>query len=102
MNQKERTFGKKLKSRGAQQFLVIITFLFVPLLLLCVFTYLPFVKMVGFSFYKMKYIGPRTFVGWDNYIEVFKRPEFSNPCLSAFTIWAGHLFSWRLPCSLPR
>lgn len=75
MNQKERTFRKKLKSRGAQQFLVIITFLFVPLLLLCLFTYLPFVKMVGFSFYKMKYIGPRTFVGWDNYIEVFKRPE---------------------------
>lgn len=75
MNRKGKTFRERLRSRGAQQFLVIVTFLFVPLLLLCVFTYLPFVKMVGFSFYKMKYIGPRTFVGWDNYIEVFKRPE---------------------------
>lgn len=75
MNHKGKTFREKLRGRKAQQFLVIVTFLFVPLLLLCVFTYLPFVKMVGFSFYKMKYIGPRTFVGWDNYIEVFKRPE---------------------------
>ena len=31
--------------------------------------------MIEFSFFKMKYTGPRTFVGWDNYIDVFKRSE---------------------------
>ena len=38
-------------------------------------TYVPFFKMVQFSFYKMKYIGPRTFVGLKNYKEVFSRSE---------------------------
>ena len=39
------------------------------------FTYIPFGKMVQFSFYNMKYIGKRNFVGLKNYVEVFNRPE---------------------------
>ena len=72
---KKKTLMEWLKSREGQKLLVIVTFMFVPLLLLVVFTYVPFLKMVEFSFYKMKYVGARKFVGWDNYIEVFKRPE---------------------------
>ncbi|MCX4306413.1 MAG: sugar ABC transporter permease [Acetatifactor sp.] len=49
--------------------------MFVPLLLLLMFTYIPFGKMVQFSFYNMKYIGKRNFVGLKNYVEVFNRPE---------------------------
>ncbi len=49
--------------------------MFVPLLLLLVFTYIPFAKMVQFSFYDMKYIGTRTFVGLKNYVDVFKRSD---------------------------
>lgn len=75
MQKKSMSFTKWLKSRKGQKWIVIFTFMFVPLLLLFVFTYLPFFKMIEFSFYKMKYTGPRTFVGWDNYIEVFKRSE---------------------------
>ena len=45
----------------------------IPLVLLFTFTYLPFGEMVGFSFYKMKYVGKRTFVGWKNYASVFSR-----------------------------
>ena len=71
----KKSFAEKMRTRKAQQALVIVTFLFAPLLLLVVFTYLPFAKMVGFSFYKMKYLGARTFIGLDNYIEVFRRPE---------------------------
>lgn len=74
MNQK-RSLKEKMKGRSFQQGLTIVTFLFAPLLLLVVFTYLPFIKMVGFSFYNMKYIGGRTFVGLENYREVFARPE---------------------------
>ena len=71
----KKSFGEWIKSRKGQKWIVIITFMFVPLLLLTVFTYVPFFKMVQFSFYKMKYIGPRTFVGLKNYKEVFSRSE---------------------------
>lgn len=49
-----------------------------PLLLLLVFTYFPFAEMVKFSFYKMKYSTPvdkRVFVGFKNYLDVFKRDD---------------------------
>ncbi len=82
---RKKTFSEKMRSRNVQKFLVIVTFLLGPLLLLMVFTYLPFLKMVQFSFYKMKYIGPRTFVGWQNYIDVFQRPEiFQSLFVSVF------------------
>ncbi|MDO4340079.1 MAG: sugar ABC transporter permease [Eubacteriales bacterium] len=71
----KKSFMARLKGREGQKWLVIVTFMFVPLLLLFVFTYLPFMKMVQFSFYNMKYIGPKTFVGLKNYIDVFKRDD---------------------------
>ena len=49
---------KWLKSRKGQQTVIIISFITVPLLLLAIFTYLPFAQMVQFSFYKMKYLTP--------------------------------------------
>ena len=71
----KKSFGEWIKSRKGQQMLVILAFTIIPLILLLVFTYLPFAEMVKFSFYKMKYIGPRTFVGLKNYKEVFSRSE---------------------------
>ena len=62
--------AKWAKSRKGQQALICAAFIIIPLLLLFVFTYLPFGKMVQFSFYDMKYIGARKFVGWKNYIDV--------------------------------
>lgn len=64
-----------LKSQKGQQRLIIAAFIVIPLLLLFTFTYLPFGEMVGFSFYDMKYIGKRTFVGLRNYIDVFTRDD---------------------------
>lgn len=68
---------KRFSSRKLQRNVVIILFLLAPLLLLIVFTYLPFTDMVKYSFFKwngtsktMKYIGMK------NYIEVFTRPEY--------------------------
>ena len=71
---------KWVKSRNGQQTIVILSFMFIPLLLLFVFTYLPFGEMVKFSFYKMKYATPvdkRQFAGFQNYIDVFKRMNAS-------------------------
>ena len=72
---KRRGFMELMKRREGQRGLVIVLFMFVPLLLLLTFTYIPFAKMVQFSFYDMKYIGERTFVGLQNYIDVFQRDD---------------------------
>lgn len=56
---REKTFAEKMRSRKVQRFLVIVTFLFAPLLLLIVFTYLPFMKMVQFSFYNYEVYRPQ-------------------------------------------
>ena len=42
------------------------------------FMYLPFGEMVTYSFYKMKYIGERTFVGLNNYKDLFTRDSIFN------------------------
>ena len=70
-----KTFGQWCKSMRGQQILCTVTFLIVPLLLLFTFTYLPFFNMVEFSFFDMRYIGRREFVGLENYIEVFTRED---------------------------
>jgi ABC-type sugar transport system permease subunit len=66
---------RRVYSLRAQQTLVTIVFLAAPLLLFFVFTCIPFVNMVSFSFYEMKYIGDRVFVGFDNYISIFTRDD---------------------------
>jgi multiple sugar transport system permease protein len=70
--QKQRSFFETVKG---QQVVVSITFMLVPVFLLVLFTYLPFVKMAQFSFYQMKYIGTRVFIGLENYKDVFTRAE---------------------------
>lgn len=75
MAEKKITFPKWLSSRKFQRGLIIVAFMVIPLLLLFVFTYLPFAEMVGYSFYSMKYVGTRTYVGLKNYINVFQRDD---------------------------
>ena len=77
-----RTFSEWLKSRDGQKVLVMVTFMIIPLILLFVFTYLPFTEMFGFSFYQMKYVGARKFVGLKNYVKVFTRKD----CFSALKL----------------
>jgi len=72
---KKRSFGEWARSRDGQKVFVMIAFLIVPLVLLIVFTYLPFAEMVSYSFYNMKYTGARKFVGWKNYMKVFQRSD---------------------------
>lgn len=88
------SLAKWAKSREGQKVIIVLAFSIIPLLLLFVFTYLPFGEMVKFSFYKMKYTTPvdkRQFVGWKNYIDVFRRKDcFSALKLSLYYI-AGAL-----------
>ncbi len=69
---------KWIKSRKGQQTFICIGFMIIPLFMLGLFTYFPFGEMVKFSFYKMKYLTPvadREFVGFQNYLDVFKRDD---------------------------
>lgn len=75
VTRKKRTFGEWASSRDGQKVFVMVTFMIIPLLLLFVFTYLPFAEMFSFSFYDMKYIGTRKFVGFKNYVRVFQRDD---------------------------
>ena len=64
----KKTFGQWFKSRKVQQWLVIVSFMIVPVLLLLVFSYVPFAKMFEFSLYKMKSYDSKnnTYVGFKN------------------------------------
>lgn len=89
-NTDKKTFVQWITSGKVNRNLCIITFMLVPVTLLMVFTYIPFAKMIQFSFYDMKYIGSREFVGLKNYIEVFTRQDcFSALKLSLYYIVAS-------------
>lgn len=87
---KRKTLLSWLKSRKGQKATIIFLFLLVPLTLLVVFTYLPFEKMIEFSFLKMKYLGKRTPVGLKNYMDVFRREDcFRSLTLSVYYMGAS-------------
>ena len=74
---KKNTLVDFFSKRAVQKWVIVIGFLIIPIALLVVFTYLPLFDMVGYSF--MKWNGTskeKTWIGLDNYIEVFTRPEY--------------------------
>lgn len=71
----KRTLGQWAKSRDGQKIFVMVAFMVIPLVLLFMFTYLPFAQMFRFSFYNMKYVGDKKFVGLKNYVKVFTRDD---------------------------
>lgn len=73
---------KWLRSGKGQRCIIMITFMTVPLLLIG-FAYLPFFKMFEFSFFNMKYIGERKFIGLDNYRDVLADKEVMNSLMLA-------------------
>lgn len=77
------------RGSGGQKTLVGITFLLAPLILLFIFTYLPFFKMFEFSFFDMKYIGKRIYVGFENYIDVFSRDDIFGSLKLSFYYMGG-------------
>jgi raffinose/stachyose/melibiose transport system permease protein len=63
-------------SYKAQRKWVLLTFLFLPLLLLCTFTFYPAAKLFYYSFTAWDgFSKEKPWVGWENYKEVFKDPE---------------------------
>ncbi len=101
MEAKKESFNliKWAKSRKGQKVLICLAFTAIPLLLLLVFTYIPFGEMVKFSFYKMKYSTPvekRVFVGLKNYIDVFQRDDCFGALKLSLFYMAGSLIQLAL------
>ncbi|EOS34556.1 hypothetical protein C808_05203 [Lachnospiraceae bacterium M18-1] len=88
----QRSLKAWVQSGKVNRKLCIFTFMLVPVALLVIFTYIPFIKMIGFSFYDMKYIGDPEFVGLQNYVEVFTRKDcFQALKLSLYYIAASFI-----------
>lgn len=76
--------------RAVQQWVIIITFLIVPLALLFIFTYLPLFDMVGYSFFRWNGTSKvKTWIGLENYIEVFTRPEYLKVLKTSIYYFVG-------------
>ncbi len=88
--------GKWIKSRKGQQAIIIVLFMTIPLALLLTFTYFPFAEMFKFSFYKMKYVGEREFIGLKNYIDVFKRDDCFQALWLSLYYMCGAVFQLAL------
>ena len=86
------TFLQKCRTMRGQQIICTITFLIVPLLLLFTFTYLPFFKMVQFSFYDRDYLRVRGFVGLRNYMDVFSRSDCFQALKLSLYYMVGSVF----------
>lgn len=94
---KNKSFSQWFFSRKVQKVLVITTFMFLPLLLLLLFTYIPFGEMVKFSFYdKKSYISDMKWVGLKNYIDVFKREEIFQSLFVSVYYMGGALVQMAL------
>ena len=72
-----------------QKVAVIVLFAVVPLFLLILFTYIPFAKMIQFSFYNMSYTKNKGFVGLDNYLKIFTKGEYVDAMLLSLYYMAG-------------
>lgn len=88
-NMKKFNLYNWFKSRKGQQTVIICSFMVLPLLLLFTFTYLPFGEMTKFSFYRMKYTGSREFIGWKNYMDVFRRDDIFSSLKLSFYYMGG-------------
>ena len=69
------------KKINGQKLLVIFLFAVVPLFLLILFTYIPFAKMIQFSFHNMSYTKDKGIVGFDNYLRIFTKSEYVDAML---------------------
>ena len=70
-----RTLLEIYHLQKTQRRITIALFVAIPVLLMIVFTIIPLFKMFSFSFFDMRYIGKRKYVGFKNYLEVFTRKD---------------------------
>ena len=83
-------------SYKTQRKFIIALFLLIPLTLLFVFTYLPAINMISYSFTNWKGYGPKTFIGLENYINIFSDPEVFSVLKNSLYYFVGGLIQLAL------
>ena len=78
-------------SYKTQRKLIITLFLLIPLTLLFVFTYLPAINMIAYSFTDWKGYGAKNFIGMQNYINIFSDPEIFSVLKNSLYYFVGGL-----------
>src|SRR5574344_2350914 len=91
MNAPRSKFTKWLRCSNGQQKIIVTAFIIIPITLLFMFTYLPFGEMIGYSFFKMKYVGTREFIGLQNYKDLFTRKDIFNALKLSLYYMGGSL-----------
>ena len=82
---------KKL-SYKKQEKVIVFLFLLIPLIFLVVFTFLPALYMFRLSFVEWNgFSGVKKWVGFANYIEIFKNPDYFKPLLNSLYYFFGGL-----------
>ena len=79
-----------------QKIFLVAAFLFVPLLLLVVFTYLPVVNIIWYSLNDWNGLSPMEFCWFDNYIEIFSDPEYFLVLFNSIYYLAGSVVQMAL------
>ncbi len=90
------SFREWISLPRVQKWFVIVTFAIVPLLLLLVFTYIPFGKMIEFSLYDRSYTKIRGFVGLKNYTRIFTRSDYFDAMFLSVYYMGGALIQLAL------
>ena len=81
----------KLGKFSTQRTLTICAFLAIPLVLLFLFTYLPFFDMVRYSFYRWDGYSSKVFIGLDNYKTLFTNPQYFSAFKTSIYYFIGSL-----------
>lgn len=90
--EEKRGIREFFSRRAVQKWVIVITFLLLPMVLLVLFTYLPMFDMVGYSFVKWNGTSPqKTWVGWENYVQVFTRPEYLKVLRTSIYYFVGSI-----------
>lgn len=82
---------KQLRRFSVQRTLTICGFLAIPLILLFVFTYLPFVDMVEYSFFRWDGYSDKVFIGLENYKTLFDEPQYFAAFKSSIYYFIGSI-----------
>jgi multiple sugar transport system permease protein len=81
-----------MNSQKLKKTAVAVTFLAVPMILLFLFTYVPFFDMVRYSFYKWNGTSPTMkFIGLKNYIQIFTRSEYLTVFKTSIYYFVGSI-----------
>ena len=88
---KYKKIGFKHMSYKTQKKIIIALFLTIPLLFMFVFTYLPAINMISYSFTNWKGYGDKVFVGLQNYIDILSDPETFSVLKNSLYYFVGGL-----------